>query len=91
MGQVSWDIGFQPIGPHVFFGEPALAAKDAYPWWFCHNVPMSDPEHENDSYSDQEIARRRDKALTRALRMPPKPHKPRKEKVRKAQRQAKPE
>ena len=42
-----------------------------------------------DQYSEEETARRRDKALKRALKMPPKPHKPSKETARKAQRQTK--
>ena len=39
-----------------------------------------------DQYSEEEAARRRDQALKRALKMPPKPHKP---KARKVQRQTK--
>ncbi len=49
-----------------------------------HRNPMDKNE-----FSDQETARRRDQALKRALKMPPQPHKPTKEKARKAQRQTK--
>ena len=72
----AWNKISEPVGKHMLFGESALVAEDAFPWWFCHNELASALKNKSDQGPEYDMRKRVDDALRRALSTPQQPHKP---------------